>query len=413
MKFTKNTILIATAMLFVLTGCKKEEEEVTPTPSSPNPVPTVTVPTAPASVVEPATYAFDDFNGNSTVSYGGQTDRLDMLGELVSYIKTGHGPGESGTNATLDATAMKDMYSNKDATGTSAPAFDGSTGTGGQVIGTSTKDLKGKTAGDAGVQAVVEGWLDAAAAASASSTQNGYLMTSTGLEFAQAIEKGLMGACFAYQITANYLDKVVATAQITTNTTADRNSTKFYTNMEHYWDEAYGYYTSAINYPTAGTNRYWGKYANKSYLTDNIGSDEIVGAFRSGREAIRQHSNTTDATEKAELETYIVAVRDFIENKFRIMQSAMAIHYLRDVKTKVAANAAAAGTHTDDKINHAMSEAFAFTWGIQFIANADMTSAEVNAITDEMFAGFDFTKLDGYINTIATAADLVTIKEVL
>ena len=33
--------------------------------------------------------------------------------------------------------------------------------------------------------------------------------------------------------------------------------------MEHYWDEAYGYFTTAVNYPEEGIDRFLGKYAWK------------------------------------------------------------------------------------------------------------------------------------------------------
>ena len=44
--------------------------------------------TEPAYTV-PSTYSFTDVNGNSTVSFTGQTERLNQLEELVLKIKTG------------------------------------------------------------------------------------------------------------------------------------------------------------------------------------------------------------------------------------------------------------------------------------------------------------------------------------
>ena len=35
----------------------------------------------------PTTYTFKDTDGNSTVSFGGQQQRLDMLSEMVTYMK--------------------------------------------------------------------------------------------------------------------------------------------------------------------------------------------------------------------------------------------------------------------------------------------------------------------------------------
>ena len=41
----------------------------------------------------PTTYVFSDSDGNSTVSYGGQTARMDMLSEMTSYLKTANTSG--------------------------------------------------------------------------------------------------------------------------------------------------------------------------------------------------------------------------------------------------------------------------------------------------------------------------------
>ena len=38
----------------------------------------------------PGTYLFTDASGNSTVSYSGQTERLDQLDEMVTLMKTGN-----------------------------------------------------------------------------------------------------------------------------------------------------------------------------------------------------------------------------------------------------------------------------------------------------------------------------------
>jgi len=53
----------------------------------------------------PTTYSFTDGNGNSTVSYPGQTDRLNQLSEMVTLMK-------SGTSTVVDAQDLKDMFEN-------------------------------------------------------------------------------------------------------------------------------------------------------------------------------------------------------------------------------------------------------------------------------------------------------------
>ena len=244
-----------------------------------------------------------------------------------------------------------------------------------------------------------EDWMTAAAAGSPGDTSASYLQSATGLEWTQMIEKGLMGACFASQMTSNYL----AGIESDDNTVAvDVSAGKYYTEMEHHWDEAYRYFTDAVDYPTNGTNRFWGKYANKSYLEDNLGSaTDISTAFRTGRAALSA-GNTADA----------LAQRDIIIAEVKQMQAGMAIHYLNDVKSKI-------GTASQDAINHSMSEALAFIMGIQFISDTpDMSTADVMVLVNQIepdIAGstMSVVSINAIIDQIAAATGLEAYKDVL
>tara|TARA_B100000683_G_scaffold224490_1_gene222769 strand:+ start:960 stop:2120 length:1161 start_codon:yes stop_codon:yes gene_type:complete len=334
----------------------------------------------------PSTYAFTDADGNNTVSYGGQTARMDMLSEMVTYLKSAN--GSNATPATLDASTLLAMYDNS------------YTGWTDQSLVGNGKQLKSKTAlADAGIQAMFEGWMSAAAAASPDQTGS-YLQDASGVEWTQMIEKGLMGACFASQMTSNYLAGIEADDN---ETAVDPAAGKFYTEMEHHWDEAYGYFTDAVDYPANGTDRFWGKYANKSYLEDNLGSaTDISTAFRTGRAALSAH-NTADA----------LAQRDIIIAEVKQMQAGMAIHYLNDVKSKVSSGA------DQSAINHSMSEALAFIFGIQFISETpDMSSADVMALVNQIepaVAGFtmSLTSINAVIDQIAAATGLESVKDLL
>ena len=81
-------------------------------------------------------------------------------------------------------------------------------------------------------------------------------------------------------MTGNYLAGIASDD----NTTAsDPDNGKYYTSMGHHWDEAYGY-ADATDYPTNGTNRFWG---NMITLESVIGSaTNVANAFRTGRAAI-------------------------------------------------------------------------------------------------------------------------------
>lgn len=336
-------------------------------------------------VAVPSTYAFTDELGNNTVSYSGQTARMDMLSEIVSYLKSANGSNSSP--ASLDAATLLAMYDNSYTGWSDTSLIDNG------------KQLKSKTAlNDAGIQGMVEAWMNAAAAGSPDTTGS-YLQSASGLEWTQVIEKGLMGACFASQMTSNYL----AGIESDENTSpVDVSAGKYYTEMEHHWDEAYGYFTDAPDFPTNGTNRFWGKYANKSYLEDNLGTaTDISTAFRTGRAAI--------STGKMDI---VLEQRNIINAEAKQMVAGMAIHYLNDVKSKI-------GNADQSAINHSMSEALAFIFGIQFVTNSpDMSSADVMALVNQIetdVAGFsqNVVSINNVIDQIAAATGLEQYKDVL
>ena len=268
---------------------------------------------------------------------------MDMLSEMTSYLKTAN---TSGGSNQLDGATLLAMYDN---------SYDGWSD---QALVGNGKQLKSKTAlGDAGIQAQFETWMTEAAAATPPTDDRSYLQAPSGHAWTQLIEKGLMSACFASQMTANYL------AGVTTddNTTAvDPQAGKFYTEMEHHWEEAYGYFTDAVDYPTNGTNRFWGKYANNTLNTLLGTADNMSLAFRTGRAAI-----------SAGVVEDVPAQVAIIQEEARRMVAGMAIHYLNSTKQKVADG------ETQNKVNHYLSEAWAFIYGIQFCQDADMTPTEV------------------------------------
>ena len=338
----------------------------------------------PAALVVPDTYVFTDADGNNTVSYGGQTSRMDMLSEMVSYLKTAN--GSNATPATLDASTLLAMYDNSYTSWSDTNLIDNG------------KQLKSKTAlNDAGIQAMFEGWMNDAAAGSPDTTGT-YLQAASGIEWTQMIEKGLMGSCFASQMTSNYLAGISSDDN---NAAVDAAAGKYYTEMEHHWDEAYGYFTDAFDYPTNGTDRFWGKYANKSYLEDNLGTaTDISLAFRTGRAAIS--AGDADAA---------LVQAGILETEVKQMVAGMALHYLNDVKSQISASGA------QSSINHSMSEALAFIFGIQFISdNPDMSSADVMALVNQIapaVTGFTMSvnSVNAVIDQVAAATGLTDKKD--
>ncbi len=390
-------LILSTTVLLAL-GCKKDKVE--PTPIVPG--------NGGTSYTIPSTYVFTDDNNNNTVSFSGQQIRLEMLSEMVTYMKTANTAGTG-----LNATQLKDMYANNGITWNDAPGL-GLTGT--------TKQLKSKTAyftadgsPDAGVQAMFETFMDSIANLSNATTvgnedgapgvggvwpndgvKGPYLMSGKGIEYGQWIEKGLMCAVFMSQMTVHYL----GTVDDDDNTTAvDPGAGKHYTSMEHHWDEAYGYFTSEIDYPANGTNRFWGKYANSRESV--LGSaTTIVEAFRKGRAAISNDDYTTR-------DAQITIIRSEMEK----VCAGTSIHYLNDAKSNIASSTAR---------NHFLSEATAFLNGLRFGYNAisgdGMTIAEIDtALTmiGEDFNNITITDLQNAIDYIASKTGLTSVKDIL
>jgi hypothetical protein len=87
------------------------------------------------------------------------------------------------------------------------------------------------------------------------------------------------------------------------------------------------------------------------------------------------------------------------------MVAGMAIHYLNSTKQKVADG------ESQNKVNHYLSEAWAFIYGIQFCQDADMTPTEVTDILagiDANFEGFSqsIISINSVIDTIVAATDI-------
>ena len=304
-------------------------------------------------VEAPVNYEFTDSDGNSTVSYSGQHQRLNMLSEMVTYMKSANTVGVSVDEATLHS-----MYANESYEWNDEEEL-GMTG--------SSKQLKNKTAGgDPTITAMFEAWMTEMSEASGveenvvvSSTNSSkqYLQSSTGQEWTQLIEKGLMGACFYYNISSVYLG--TEKMDVDNTNAVDAEEGKYYTTMEHHWDEAYGYFTVATDYPVNGTDRFWGKYANSR--EEVLGSaTKLSEAFRLGRQAITEG--------KLEVrDEQINIIREELER----VAAGTAIHYL---------NEAVADFGDDALRNHCLSEAKAFILALPYGANSSVDQAAANEI---------------------------------
>jgi len=256
----------------------------------------------------------------------------------------------------LDAQKLKDMFANTPGTA----AFNDTT------LESSGKQLKskcfslhqskfdklfddvaavsGQTGGSNGVAGIV------------TSGTKSYLCDENGFEYAQLIDKGLMGAVFYYQATGDigYLSGLGADDNV--DVTAGKG-----TKREHHFDEAFGYFGAPLDFPT-GSGRYWAKYAGKTKTSDL--SQEIMDAWLKGRAAI---SNKDEIAR-------IAAVTE-IKNLWEKVIVGAALYYINSARKDIA----------DDALrNHQLSEAVAFIGCLKYNDERRILDTEVTKILDEI-----------------------------
>ncbi|TXB66018.1 DUF4856 domain-containing protein [Vicingus serpentipes] len=382
LKLVKALFIISIVIFSI--GCSKDDESPIPVVEIPNPIePSYSV---------PSTYNFVNASGASTVDFNGQKQRLEMAMELIDYIKTANTLGVS-----ISASTLNNMYANTGYTWLDVPAL-GLTG--------STKQLKDKTAeGDVGVQNMVENYFDSLEVLSNLNYDNSagtygfggvwdngvksYLQAGSGIEYKEMVEKVLICAVFMNQMTINYL------GSIANDDNDNILSGKTYTEMQHHWDEAYGYFTSEINYPTEGTDRFWGKYtfAREAVLGS---ATTISQAFRTGRAAIDNKDYLTRDVQIA-----------IIRNEMEKICAGTAINYLNQAKSNL--------TNSVLK-NHQLSEAKGLIDGLRYgynsVSGNGMTSTEIDTALVYLndFENITVSDINTLIDLVASKTGLTSVK---
>ncbi len=332
------------------------------------------------TVNTPSTYDFTR-NGMSTVSYSGQTDRLNQVAEMKSYIQ------DATNNKTkISEQTLIDMFEN----------------TGGNANGnfsfSSTKQLSNKTF-DADRQDFLDMFKkadDASDSAMATiSAKNGspgvltrsngkvVLLDANGHEFTQELEKGLMGATFYYQIVNVYLtdDKIGSAINNT-----DLKEGKNYTAMEHHMDEAFGYYGAPEDFTSnyAGTInlRYWPKYSGNFDATTPL-IDEIMNPFKRARQAIVEKKYDVKDAEVIKL-----------NEAFEVLIAATTIHYINE----------SLSSPTDADRLHVLSEAYYFLKAFRYsnFNHRKLSQSEVDEMLNIQFGDNLWEVETAGLNTIKT-----------
>ena len=336
----------------------------------------------PAPYNPPESYNFDN------VSYSGQTDRLNMLSEMISTID------EVTEGNAPDATTLLNMYANENSPFSNPD------------LNASTKQLKSKTYSGLGaidaneIEAYINAFAQDAAMYKDSTWAPGqpgivtkadgsgsYFLNADGVEYSEIIEKTLMHAVFYYQACEVYTrEGKIGDAVDNTIVTPGKG-----TDMEHHWDEAFGYWgvptdATASNFESADL-KYFGKYAKKGEAVGIPTFQNLLTAFISGRYAI----STMDYTSRDE------AAQE-VRQHWEMISVTTGIHYL---------NCAIANVGDDAKFYHELSEAYTFIQGLAYNQ-------------DRIISGSDWAALLGLLEvngeasfTSVTIADLNNIKNQL
>ena len=326
------------------------------------------------TVTPPATYTFER-GGQTTVSYSGQSARLEMAGELSVWLNT----------PTKTAAELDEM-------------FNSGTGFGNPGLAASGKKLGNKTASSSIASSTVKPQFDAlitdvtssvfpnVANDASAGTPGTYtdpggrtvIINGKGHEINQLFTKGLMGALVCDQIIWGYLSnsKLDAGANVADNDAGTLVDGKNYTTMEHYWDEGFGYLygldTDITNSSIEGPDVLVSKYLKKVDGSSLPGiAQEIYDAFKHGRAAIVAGAYDV-RDEQAEI----------VKTKLSHIIGRKAADYLNSGADKIEA-----GTWAD--AHHALSEGWGFILSLQFTRNPETGSpyysnAEVNSMLSDI-----------------------------
>ena len=343
----------------------------------------------------PETYSFLR-DGNSTVSFTGQTDRIAMAEELTAALLD------------VDQTreGLMNMFTNAEGTEPFADA----------ALNASSKSLRSKVAASrdlfsansvraAQVKADFDTWIfnqvnevfpnrnEIATEGQAGQISDGSsvrYVSSWGLEYNQAFAKGLIGALMYDQVANNYLSTALlfeGTNQTDNNAMSTVDGTN-YTTIEHFWDEAYGYLAGASADPTRlladigeadnFLNEYTGKVTEQGSFTAL--APIVERSFRTGRAAVV-------AQDYDEVERQAIMIRAEL-NK---VLAARASFYLCEAVAELEAMPPNQGGAF-----HALSEAYGFIYSLRFIAqnSGNFVPADFEIISDILLE--DLRNTDGF-----------------
>ncbi len=345
----------------------------------------------------PQNYVFDR-NGESTVSYGGQTTRL----EMVKEIKNSFNDFESATEESLS-----NMYSNQN-----DPFSESSLNESGKSVKSKVAASKlyfgGNTAKSNELKNDFEAYIaeqvnvvfpnrnnmaEAGVAGQIADGDGVRYVNEKGLEMDQAFAKGLIGGLVVDQMLNNYLSLEVLDEgdNVLKNNEGILEDGKKYTTMEHKWDEAYGYLYGDPVIPTSEPNTALGSsgdillfnYLGKVEADNDFKgiADNIFQAFKTGRAAI--------VAGDYELRNQQIAI---IRANVSAIIAVRSIYYMQKGKRQMEAGNTGSAFHQ-------LSEGYGFLYSLRFThdpltGEPYFSGEDVEAVLDQLMTGNGFWDVD-------------------
>lgn len=324
-----------------LISCKKDTVTPDPTPA-PSPSPAYTVPTS---------YNF------SNLDYNDALNRLNMLGEMITYIRTAH-TNTAASQPTLSAQKLKDMYANAGSPFSTA------------TLNTLPIQIKNQTSNQFGFVTDLENSFTDCQQASITGASNptvttassgvagklvsparAILVDANGFEFKEITEKGLMGSFLYYKALLN-----LTTIASFDNSAVVNGSTA----QEKAWDEAFGYFGVPTTFPTSTVGlKYWGSYCNSVSSAINSNAT-MMNNFLKGRAAISNKDNTA----RDEAKNALVAMWEKVS-------AAKCISYLKGAKNNLSDQAT---------LHHNLSEAHGFVKAFRYNTAKTISDTDINTL---------------------------------
>ena len=382
----------------------------------------------------PDVYDFAGRNGKeSSVSYGGQTFRHLLIADLDAYLDGltadlvgGFTPDAGDIDAAIryyidfdPKTSLGDSLLFEPSAAPALQATFGDVGSGtslrakiagndavGQHIDWNTDGIVGWPGGPSPT-VLVEDWADAIDAASVAWADGTYaldpsgapvesvLVTASGLDYGQLMQKFLLGAIGFSQGADDYLDDDTKGKGLLASHVAAKGAK--YTGLEHAWDEGYGYFGGARDFPLwtesevtsedsrdsmvadgkidLATEMSWGHSRNTAkrdadaVVASNF-RETATNAFFEGRTFLAGIEGELTMEQMDELKGY----RDLALGAWEDAIAASAVHYINDTL----ADMDAIGTTDYDFGGHAKhwSEMKGFALSLQFNRMSPMTRTQ-------------------------------------